>query len=331
MATALPITIQMGALPPMVNITPQQLADMMVARMTLQTQQTFSLFVTGSTEPTSNVGPWFKNGTELYVWSDSVGGYVPITIDPASLGYFIGPTAPDQTVYQFWIETTVGGSPLALKIYYSGAWTDVYATEFAAAAAAVAATYAPLASPALTGTPTAPTAAPGTNDTTLASTAFVQAAVGGIPTPTAFAAYPAQGTSAGAQAIPTDGTETVVVIDQAVFNPAPAPLNTGMSRYVAPADGYYQVSATSQFDNDTGTAAAMEINLLLFKNGASAGIGDIDGTPTPNGARWSPAFSGLIQMAAGDYLDLRVTANDGGSNSIDLTTFRFSVNRVQGL
>lgn len=37
---------------------------------------------------------------------------------------------------------------------------------------------APLASPALTGTPTAPTAAPGTNTTQLATTAFVQAAFG---------------------------------------------------------------------------------------------------------------------------------------------------------
>jgi hypothetical protein len=38
-------------------------------------------------------------------------------------------------------------------------------------------TLAPLASPALTGTPTAPTAAPGTNTTQLATTAFVQAAL----------------------------------------------------------------------------------------------------------------------------------------------------------
>lgn len=38
-------------------------------------------------------------------------------------------------------------------------------------------TYAPLVSPLLTGTPTAPTAAPGTNTTQLSTTAFVQAAV----------------------------------------------------------------------------------------------------------------------------------------------------------
>jgi hypothetical protein len=41
-------------------------------------------------------------------------------------------------------------------------------------------TLAPLASPALTGTPTAPTAAPGPNTTQVATTAFVQAAVSGV-------------------------------------------------------------------------------------------------------------------------------------------------------
>ena len=43
--------------------------------------------------------------------------------------------------------------------------------------AATLAPYAPLASPALTGNPTAPTPAPGDADTRIATTAFVQAAV----------------------------------------------------------------------------------------------------------------------------------------------------------
>ena len=43
----------------------------------------------------------------------------------------------------------------------------------------VSASYAPLASPALTGTPTAPTATAGTNNTQVATTAFVANAVAG--------------------------------------------------------------------------------------------------------------------------------------------------------
>lgn len=164
-------------MPSQVSWTPQQLADAIASRMRLVTAQTFALFVTGSTEPSSNVGPWFRNGNELYVWSDSEGGYVPITIPAASLGYFIGSTTPDQNIYSFWIQTDALGSPLALKTYYSGAWVDVYATTLSAylTIASAALTYAPLASPALTGTPTAPTAAPGTNTTQLATTAYADA------------------------------------------------------------------------------------------------------------------------------------------------------------
>ena len=55
-----------------------------------------------------------------------------------------------------------GGSHLTRKDYVDGAL----------------ALKAPLASPALTGTPTAPTAAAGTNTTQLATTAFVQRAIG---------------------------------------------------------------------------------------------------------------------------------------------------------
>ena len=45
---------------------------------------------------------------------------------------------------------------------------------------AISSTYAPIASPALTGTPTAPTAAAGTSTTQIATTAFVQAAIAAI-------------------------------------------------------------------------------------------------------------------------------------------------------
>lgn len=47
-------------------------------------------------------------------------------------------------------------------------------------------TYAKLASPAFTGTPTAPTAAAGTNTTQIATTAFVQSAITALPEPMIF-------------------------------------------------------------------------------------------------------------------------------------------------
>jgi len=64
-------------------------------------------------------------------------------------------------------------------------WSDVYATTFHGTATRatadasgneIASTYAKLASPAFTGTPTAPTAADNTNNTQIATTAFVMSA-----------------------------------------------------------------------------------------------------------------------------------------------------------
>lgn len=444
MSNTVPITINIGALPPHVEWTPQQFADAIVSRMFLVTAQTFSLFVSGSTEPSSNVGPWLKNGTSWWVWSDAEGEYVPITIEPESLGYWIGPDAPDPSIYNFWIETSALGSPIALKTYYSGGWVDVYATTLAdyltitaaaatyltiAAAAAgyqplnanlsllttstlgdiiyssaantlaklagnsqitrkflsqqgtgvisaapawnalvvadipdlsgiyltladavsdyltianaaatyltiaaAASTYAPLASPALTGTPTVPTAAPGTNTTQAASTAFVTAAVAAI-VPSAFAAYPAQATRSG-QTIAIDGNYNQIQFDTAVFNPAPAPFNTGTYRYIAPAAGYYAVSFSSQFDNVDGTPATMQVQVALYKNGTVFGnqMADLDSTPSPVGSRWSPGFSGLIQLAANDYLEVFVEMTDGvDTGDMTLSLAQFSIHRVQAV
>lgn len=37
----------------------------------------YNSFVTGSIAPTTDQGPWLKNGVEWYVWSSTDGGYVP--------------------------------------------------------------------------------------------------------------------------------------------------------------------------------------------------------------------------------------------------------------
>lgn len=66
--------------------------------------------------------------------------------------------------------------------------------------AGVAATYAPLASPALTGNPTAPTATAGDNDTSLATTAFVQ---GEFAARVASGAYFSAHNNGAAQSIPS--------------------------------------------------------------------------------------------------------------------------------
>lgn len=67
-------------------------------------------------------------------------------------------------------------------------------------------TYAPLASPSLTGTPTAPTAAAGTNTTQIATTAFVATAISGITGAMVFKGTIGTGGTAGT-ALPTTGVK----------------------------------------------------------------------------------------------------------------------------
>jgi hypothetical protein len=75
---ALPIQIQLASLPPQVAWTPQQLGDALVARMSLVTAQSYSLFVSGPTAPLSNAGPWFNTSTNSWwVFDVNTGTYIP--------------------------------------------------------------------------------------------------------------------------------------------------------------------------------------------------------------------------------------------------------------
>lgn len=91
---------------------------------------------------------------------------------------------------------TVGGAEVVVTTDITDMLTQTVA----------ASTYAPLASPALSGTPTAPTAAKGTNTTQIATTAFVQAAMGDVQDDTAAAILQAFQDFADEHGITVDGS-----------------------------------------------------------------------------------------------------------------------------
>jgi hypothetical protein len=303
MSNELPLTISMGALPPNQAWTPQELADAIAARLRIETQQALALFVAGSTAPTSDSGPWWKDNQTLYRWNPGTGTYVPQVLEPSSIGRWIGETAPDPAVYSVWIQTDSALQPLSLRTYYSGSWVDVYAAtigDYLTISAFNAAMTA-------------------YSTTSQMNSAIAAAAVN----------YEAQGTNTAPQSIDADGVAVKIDVSDAPINPAPAPMDVALDRYVAAVAGNYIVAVSSQFDNVDASAAGVEVLLGLYKNGADAGMGDSDGTPSPNGLRWSPAFTTMIRLAANDYLELFVEVSDGvGTGSIELTTFRFSVWRV---
>ncbi len=123
-----------------------------------------------------------KQGAVALVVAD-VAGAAPLT-SPALTGTPTAPTAPlganttqlaTMAALQAAIGNLINGAPLALDTIHELAAAMGNDPNFAATLTNALALKAPLASPVLTGTPTAPTATPATNSTQIATTAFVQA------------------------------------------------------------------------------------------------------------------------------------------------------------
>ncbi len=105
----------------------------------------------------------------------SASAFIQTLLDDANAAAFLttlGVSAYAQTLLD---DANAAAAQTTLGI---SAFIQTLLDDANAAAALVTLTAAPLASPTFTGTPAAPTAAPGTNTTQVATTAFVQAALG---------------------------------------------------------------------------------------------------------------------------------------------------------
>lgn len=83
------------------------------ARLIVSPSQTFNGMAIGSVEPTSNVGLWFKNCEELFVYDDATGRYIPLTIKGAfqnmSLQLTTGAFTVPEFIYQLKVTAWGGG------------------------------------------------------------------------------------------------------------------------------------------------------------------------------------------------------------------------------
>jgi hypothetical protein len=115
----------------------------------------------------------------FYTKSESDTRYIQTETDPvwsaAAINYFTK-TQSDARYLQTFTETdpTVPGNVKSISTIDISNWNSAFGWGNHASVG-----YAPLASPALTGVPTAPTATAGTNTTQIATTAFVQGAISG--------------------------------------------------------------------------------------------------------------------------------------------------------
>lgn len=141
---------------------------------------------TGSSAvPTALAVPSCSTSTSALQWTSATGFscYANSATTTGNLSQFASTTSA-QLAGVLSDETGTGFAVFSASPALTGTPTAPTATAGTnttqlATTAFVATSFAPLASPALTGTPTAPTAAPATNTTQLATTAFVLANSGG--------------------------------------------------------------------------------------------------------------------------------------------------------
>lgn len=101
------LLIQASKLPATFKGKPQDLFDTMIRRMKIVSPTGTNFIFIGDTEPTSNVGPWLRDGTKWYVFDDDTKRYVPLDIsDSETVWYQIGKNAPSSAVPPVWLRTT---------------------------------------------------------------------------------------------------------------------------------------------------------------------------------------------------------------------------------
>lgn len=293
---ALPVTFRSSPLPANFKGTPQQFLDAIVARLAIESQTDLSFFTTGSVAPTSDSGPWLKNGTTWYVWDVVTGSYVPEVIEFSSLRYVASMAAPDQAKYTFWIELNGAGKAQSVKYFSGGSWKDIYEDKFA------------------------------TYSTTTAMNSAIAAAVAAQ----ASKPSPACARMSVSQSVLVDTTAYKIEYDTIVFDPSGS-YNAVSFRYVAPNSGYYLITADAQVDNDTATPSGMEITFIAAKNGIaqSTCISGVS-VASPPGDRWYPRLSGMMQLTAGDYVEIFMSLNDGvNTGAVDVANADWSIHMVQ--
>ena len=78
----LPLTFAASALPAGASYTPQQFLDAIVARLSINSEENYSIITVSNTLPTSDIGPVLLGGLAWYVWDATSGAYIPIPKEP---------------------------------------------------------------------------------------------------------------------------------------------------------------------------------------------------------------------------------------------------------
>ena len=118
------LLLEVAPLPPTFKGTPQEFLDLLVRRTRIVSPSGTTFIFTGDTEPTSNVGPWLKDGTKWYVWDEQTKRYIPLDISDSDVEWFhFGSTSPTSAEPPVWLRTDTSGNPTGWYLWINNAWT----------------------------------------------------------------------------------------------------------------------------------------------------------------------------------------------------------------
>lgn len=125
------LLIQAAQLPPTFVGTPNEFLRAIIERMKIVSPSGTTFIFIGDVEPTSNVGPWLKGGTQWFVWDEELKKYVPLDIsDSETKWYQMGNTTPSTTTPPVWLKTSQDqtqakpqpGDPIGWYVYNGTTW-----------------------------------------------------------------------------------------------------------------------------------------------------------------------------------------------------------------
>jgi|SRR5712664_303559 len=125
------LIIQASKLPATFVGTPQDFFAVMIRRMKIVSPDGTNFIFVGDTEPTSNVGPWLKNGTQWWVFDPSIKRYVPLDISASqTIPFWVSNSTPPSSNPPVWLQTTKDattadpshGNPISWYIWNGSAW-----------------------------------------------------------------------------------------------------------------------------------------------------------------------------------------------------------------
>lgn len=134
------LIVEAAPLPTTFEGKPNDFLAAMVKRMRIVSPNGANFIFIGDIQPTTNVGPWLKGGTQWYVWSDTQNTYVPLDVSASvTIPFFIGNATPATSSPPVWLQTTENstdanpngfGSPISWYTWNGTTWVPFNSVIF---------------------------------------------------------------------------------------------------------------------------------------------------------------------------------------------------------